>query len=194
MKNTIREYLLNNMETIRNIVSELNNLNGSLKMLDTMNKEQLNNFMDKLEAEGREDEITYGYFDPEENYFKFNEGGNLVSLNDWELEEEYIAHIDEIVDALLDNMNNIDIVDNELRDMLEQPMEAEAVIAERCSKKIAQELFYTLNRETDNKEWNYYVVLNDGWYIDSFISPDNKQAEKVFYKEYVNKKGRCRRR
>ena len=61
-------------------------------------------------------------------------------------------------------------------------------------KKIVQELFYTLNKETDHKEWNHYIVLNDGWYIDSFISPDDKQAEKVFYKEYVNKEGRRHRR
>lgn len=61
-------------------------------------------------------------------------------------------------------------------------------------KKIAQELFYTLNKETNNKGWNNYIVLNDGWYIDNFISPDDNQAEKVFYKEYVNKEGRKHKR
>ena len=57
-------------------------------------------------------------------------------------------------------------------------------------KKVAQELFYTLNKETNNKEWNNYIVLNDGWYIDNFISPDDKQAVKTFYKDYINKKQR----
>ena len=57
-------------------------------------------------------------------------------------------------------------------------------------KKVAQELFYTLNKETNNEEWNNYIVLNDGWYIDNFISPDDKQAVKTFYKDYINKKQR----
>ena len=57
-------------------------------------------------------------------------------------------------------------------------------------KKVTQELFYTLNKETNNEGWNNYIVLNDGWYIDNFISPDDKQAVKTFYKDYINKKQR----
>ena len=55
-------------------------------------------------------------------------------------------------------------------------------------KKIAQELFYTLNKETNHEEWNVYIVLNDGWYIDKFISPSDKQAKEIFYRDYINKK------
>ena len=57
-------------------------------------------------------------------------------------------------------------------------------------KKIAQELFYTLNKETNHEGWNNYIVLNDGWYIDNFMSPDDDQAIKAFYKDYINKKKR----
>ena len=57
-------------------------------------------------------------------------------------------------------------------------------------KKVTQELFYTLNKETSNEGWNNYIVLNDGWYIDNFIAPDDKQAVKAFYKDYINKKQR----
>ena len=57
-------------------------------------------------------------------------------------------------------------------------------------KKVTQELFYTLNKETNNEGWNNYIVLNDGWYIDNFIALDDKQAVKAFYKNYINKKQR----
>ena len=57
-------------------------------------------------------------------------------------------------------------------------------------KKVTQELFYTLNKETNNEGWNNYIVLNDGWYIDNFIALDDKQAVKAFYKDYINKKQR----
>ena len=55
-------------------------------------------------------------------------------------------------------------------------------------KKIAQELFYTLNKETNNSEWNVYIVLNDGWYVDKFITNGDKKAIDIFYRDYINKK------
>lgn len=57
-------------------------------------------------------------------------------------------------------------------------------------KKLAQELFYTLNKETNNGDdaWNVYIVLNDGWYMDKFITEGDKQAIEIFYKDYINKK------
>ena len=66
-------------------------------------------------------------------------------------------------------------------------------------EKIAQELFYTLNKETNNSKWNVYIVLNDskwnnyivlndGWYIDKFTCPSDEQAIQIFYRDYINKK------
>ena len=55
-------------------------------------------------------------------------------------------------------------------------------------EKIAQELFYTLNKETNHEGWNNYIILNDGWYIDKFICPSDEQAIQIFYRDYINKK------
>ena len=125
MKNTIKGYLLKNMEVTRDLVFRLNNWNSCLDYLDVLDIEYLDEYLDGCTPTEIANKIFYGDFNPNDNYFRFNAYANLESLNEYKLERWYSIYIDEIVDALLENIDSISIYDDELQDMLDQYMEAE---------------------------------------------------------------------
>ena len=122
MKNTIKEYLLNNMEVTKEVVHYLNSWNSCLDYLEVCNMEDLDECLEGYEPSEIINMIFYGdgTFNPNCDYFKFDAYGNLESLDEYDLEVEYKLYIDEIVEALLENMDNIDIFDDELQDMLDK--------------------------------------------------------------------------
>ena len=119
MKNTIKRYLLNNMETTRDVVNELNLYNNCLDFLDFYYMEDLDECLYRFEPTTILNKMFYGDFNPNNDYFKFNVYGNLESYNEWELIEEYEIYIDEIIEALLNNIDYIGIYDNKLKEMIE---------------------------------------------------------------------------
>ena len=118
MKNTIKRYLLNNMETTRDVVNELNWYNNCLDFLDFYYMEDLDEHLHGFEPSVILNKMFYGDFNPNDDYFKFNAYGNLESLNEWELIKEYEIYINEIIEALLNNMDYVGIYDNKLKEML----------------------------------------------------------------------------
>lgn len=119
MKNTIKRYLLNNMETTRDVVNELNWYNNCLDFLDFYYMEDLDECLHGSEPSTILNKMFYGDFNPNNDYFKFNAYGNLESYNEWELIEEYEIYIDEIIEALLNNIDYVGIYDNKLKEMIE---------------------------------------------------------------------------
>ena len=126
MKNTIKNYLLNNMEVTVDVVRELNNWNGCLEHLNVLDMELLDDCLHDCDATEIANKIFYGNFNPNHDYFRFNAYDNLESLSVYDLEDEYKSYIDEIVEELLYHMNAIDIYDDELNELLEQYEECEA--------------------------------------------------------------------
>ena len=122
MKNTIKEYLLNNMEVTKEVVHYLNSWNSCLDYLEVCNMEDLDECLEGYEPSEIINMIFYGdgTFNPNRDYFRFDAYGNLESLDEYDLEVEYKLYLDEIVEALLENMDNIDIYDDELQDMLDK--------------------------------------------------------------------------
>ena len=118
MKENIKNYLLENKEELRNIVSELNAWNGCLDWLDYWeNGEEFfevmfNNKQDVARA------VFYGSYNYMDDLVHFDAYGNLESIDEQELEQEMVDYIDEIVDALVDNAENLDYLSDELRKML----------------------------------------------------------------------------
>ena len=125
MKNTIKGYLLNNMEALREVVAELNSWNSCLDYLEVFDMEELDDALEGYTPTEVANKIFYGNFNPNDNYVRFNAYANLESFNEWELEDEYKHYIDEIVEALLDNIDDIEIYDDELQELIDQYMEAE---------------------------------------------------------------------
>ena len=118
MKNTIKNYLLENMEEVQGIVAEINSWNGSLEHLEFLDMEELDIYLEGLTPTEILNKMYYGKFNPNDEYFKFNGYANLESFNLWEIEEEYKIYINDIVEALMESYTHIYIPD-ELSDILE---------------------------------------------------------------------------
>ena len=122
MKNEkIKDYLLNNIEVLKDVVKEINCWDGSLDYLDFYeNDEEFfemcfpNKAIDAVRA------VYYGDYNYNDDYVRFNAYGNLESFNDYDYEEELKNYIDEIIERLEEEKDNITIYDNELKEMLEE--------------------------------------------------------------------------
>ena len=123
-KEKIREYLLNNEETLLDVVSELNSWNGCLENLEFWeNDEEFFNtfFDDPMEAIRA---TYYGDYNYNDEYVKFNGYGNIDSYSEYERIEEIKDNIDDIVDNLIECYYNI-YINEELESLLLELLEEE---------------------------------------------------------------------
>ena len=119
-KNEIKKYLLENGETLLNIVDELNYLNGCLEDLTFFenNEEFFNsNYFDYSPMEIVKI-IYYGEYDYNDKYIKYDEHGNIKSFSEYELIEDIKNSIDNIVDCLVQYYGGIEIYDENLEKIL----------------------------------------------------------------------------
>lgn len=123
--NEVKEYLLDNMDELRQIVSELNGWNGCLEHLEAYENDE--EFFDTF-FEGRPMEAVrasqYGDYSYNDDYVRFNGYGNLESFDDYEYEQELKDSIDDIIDNLIANEAHVD-VSAELADLLNPEEEEE---------------------------------------------------------------------
>ena len=123
MKNyeNIKNYLLNHIDEIGGIISDINSIDGSLDYLEYYenNEEFFNTFFynNPMEAVRSEYYGDYNYCD---KYVKFDGYGNLKSVDDYELEKEYKYYIDDITKSLLEHYQEMILCDNELIKLLEE--------------------------------------------------------------------------
>ena len=127
-KEKIREYLLNNEETLLDVVSELNSWNGCLDWLDFWENDEefFNTFFDNPMEAIRA--TYYGNYNYNDDYVKFNGYGNIDSYSEEEKNEEIKNNIDDIVDNLIEYYYNIYIneeLENLLLELLEEEEEEE---------------------------------------------------------------------
>ena len=122
MKNyeEIKNYLLNHIDEIGGIITDINSIDGSLEYLEYwINDDSFFNtfFCNPSEAVRSSYYGNYNYCD---KYVKFNGYGNLESFNDYELEKEYKDYIDDITKSLLEHYEELDIWDKELVKLIEE--------------------------------------------------------------------------
>ena len=127
-KEKIREYLLNNEETLLDVVSELNSWNSCLENLDFWENDEefFNTFFDNPMEAIRA--TYYGNYNYNDEYVKFNGYGNIDSYSEYERIEEIKDNIDDIVDNLIECYYNIYIneeLENLLLELLEEEEEEE---------------------------------------------------------------------
>ena len=128
-KNEIREYLLNNEETLLEVVSELNSWNNCLSNLDFWENDEyfFNTFFNNNPMEAAR-ATYYGNYNYNDDYVKFNGYGNIDSYSEYERIEEIKDSIDDIVDNLIECYYNIYIneeLENLLLELLEEEEEEE---------------------------------------------------------------------
>ena len=116
-KEKIREYLLNNEETLLDVVSELNSWNSCLENLDFWENDEdffntfFNNPMEAIRA------TYYGDYNYNDEYVKFNGYGNIDSYSEYERIEEIKDNIDDIVENLIECYYNI-YINEELENLI----------------------------------------------------------------------------
>ena len=123
-KEKIREYLLNNEETLLDVVSELNSWNGCLENLDFFENDEdfFNTFFDNPMEAIRA--TYYGNYNYNDDYVKFNGYGNIDSYSEYERIEEIKDNIDDIVENLVECYYNI-YINEELESLLLELLEEE---------------------------------------------------------------------
>ena len=117
----IKNYLLNHVDEIGGIISDINSIDGSLDYLEYYenNVEFFNTFFYNNPMEAVRSSF-YGDYHYCDKYVKFDGYGNLKSVNDYELEKEYKYYIDDITKSLLEHYQEMIICDNELIKLIEE--------------------------------------------------------------------------
>lgn len=115
----LKEYLLENLDELKNIVGEINSWDGSLDYLEYYeNDEEFFNMF----FEGRPMEVAratyYGNYNFMDEYVHFNGYGNLESCSEYEYEDELKSYIDEIIERLIDEKDNL-YLDSEIEELID---------------------------------------------------------------------------
>ena len=124
--NEIKGLLLNDLDTLKDAVRELNSWNACLDYLDVYNNDD--EFFDMF-FEGKPAELAraiyYGDFNYNDEYIKFNGYGNLETFSKYDYEELLEENIEEITEKLIEYAEYISIGNEELDDLLSQYFKVE---------------------------------------------------------------------
>ena len=124
--NEIKELLLNDMGTLRDVVRELDGWNNCLDYLIVYENDE--EFFDIFFANNPAEvarAIYYGDFNYNDEYIKFNAYGNLETLSEYNYEELLKENVEEVIDCLIKYVEHISIDNEELDDLLSQYFEDE---------------------------------------------------------------------
>lgn len=128
IEENLRNYLLNDLSELEEIVCELNSWNGSLEDLRVYNND--GEFFEMM-FDGNAMEAVrasqYGNYNYNDDYVKFNGYGNLESFSEYEYEELLKSNVDEIIEALTFNIDHIS-VSSELEDIVRLENELDELI------------------------------------------------------------------
>lgn len=123
MKNyeEIKDYLLNHVDEIGDIIIEINSIDSSLDFLEYWNNDEefFNTFFYNNPSEAVRSSY-YGDYNYCDEYVKFDGYGNLKSVNEYGLEKEYKDYIDDITKSLIEHYQQISICDDELIKLIEK--------------------------------------------------------------------------
>lgn len=117
----IKNYLLENGATLRDVVYSINSWDCSLEELVAYdNDEEFFNMFYENDPMEAVRSAYYGDYRCMDEYVIINAYGNLVSMNEWQYMEMLKDNIDYILNVLVDNKEYVDIYDSKLEEMLEE--------------------------------------------------------------------------
>ena len=117
----IKNYLLNHVDEIGDIIIEINSIDGSLDFLEYWDNDEefFNTFFYNNPTEAVRS-AYYGDYNYCDNWVKFDGYGNLKSVDDYGLENEYKDYIDDITNSFLQHYQELCITDKELNNLIEK--------------------------------------------------------------------------
>ena len=134
----VREYLLENMDQLQQIVSELNSWNGCLDSLDiNENNEEFFEMMFPNKPMEAVSAAHYGNYNYTDEYVRFNGYGNLESFDERTYEEELKDSIDEIIDNLIEYQSHL-----YLSDELEELLNPDITTCDHCGEEMNEEDYH----------------------------------------------------
>lgn len=119
---SIIEYLKNNVDTIKELVSECNSWDGSLE--DYYYYENDEDFFQTFFYNKVEEAVRatyYGSYNYMDAYVRFNAYGNLDSCSEYQLEQDLEDGVEEIFDRWFElySDNNVDTYDDDFKSLIE---------------------------------------------------------------------------
>ena len=102
LKKEIRDYYLNNMEELIALVNDMYAYTGdrTLEELIVYPMDEINYSLDNHTLLEVLESIDYDNFNPFHRWYRWDYNGNLISLDNEELEDEYKSYILNILDVL----------------------------------------------------------------------------------------------
>ena len=102
LKKEIRDYYLNNMEELIALVNDMYAYTGdsTLEELMVYPMDEINYSLDNHTLKEILECIDYNNFNPFDRWYRWDYNGNLISLDNEELEDEYEGYILNILDVL----------------------------------------------------------------------------------------------
>jgi len=116
------EYLKDNVDTLRDMASEVNSYNGALDNYCWYNHDEYfyEDFFTSKDEVARA--VYYGGNDYNymDEYVRFNAYGNLETANNWSIEQDLLDGAEEILDEFLElySDNNVSTYDEAFKDMI----------------------------------------------------------------------------
>ena len=108
LKKEMRDYYLNNMEELITLVNDMYAYtgDGTLEELIVYPMDEINYSLDNHTLKEILESIDYENFNPFHSWYTWDYNGNLISLDDEELKDEYESCILEILDVLFTYIYN----------------------------------------------------------------------------------------
>ena len=102
-------WLRNHVEEMTQLVAEVNSQDGSLNDYEFIDMNEFNEYTQALEPYDLALKIHYGEFNPNEDYFAFDNLENLVSFDEYERVGYLRDNADEIYERIEANIDNISL-------------------------------------------------------------------------------------
>lgn len=116
------KYLKEHIDTLKDMVSEVNTWNGGLDNYRWYSNDEYfyEDFFSSKDEVARA--VYYGGndYDYMDEYVRFDAYGNLETTNEWQIEEDLIDGVEEILDEFLEEYadNNVDTCDETFKGMI----------------------------------------------------------------------------
>ena len=127
LEKKLKEYLLNNIEELRDVVNELNRWNGCLDWLEFFENDEefFESFYSGINGLEIARAIYYGDYNYNDDYVRIDGYGNLVSYTEYEMIEEIKGSIDEIVENLIEEHDGYLYLSDDIKEIFEEAEEEE---------------------------------------------------------------------
>ena len=179
LKKEIRDYYLNNMEELIPLVTDMYAYTGNrtLEELIVYPMDEINYSLDNHSLLEVLESIDYENFNPFNRWYTWDYNGNLISLDDEELKDEYESCILEILDVLFTYIYN-EGLENAINDLYLSDNIVE--IINNFNKNIEEKKAYCIQFEINQLSLNKDFSKNSMEIINNYKFITNEELINIY--------------